>query len=305
VITGLWINSNKTADAKTRFDENSGYLIPWQHEEVLGNLAAMRTWQEQYNPVSGPIAFNDLPEGTFEDEPSDNIKELIPARFYLFRYPQNSGHRGREAPPTYGLALQFFYDALEELERRLNEEDPGASVKIITQRNKAGAPTRAIFTQHGMRSSTLTALYEEGVSIEILSKLVAGHATILMTLKYLIFDPAHVSQILTEARMRAMTTARADFPNFLNNATFEQAARMTARLSDDGLHQIYGAFSEVGAWARMDCGICPNGGTLCNIGGKAVHKRTDRGKDKSPYSPVPGGRGTALDVASLSQEYPF
>jgi hypothetical protein len=288
-IAGFWINSNKTADAKTRFDEHSGYQIPWQHDEVLGNLTEMRNWQERYNPVDGPLAFTAVPKGIFADDPSKSVKAQIPARFYLFRYPQNGGERGKEAPPTYKVFLQFFYDALDELERRLNAEDPENPVTIITKRDPTGAPKQAIFTLHGMRSSTLTALYEEGVSIEILSKLVAGHASILMTLKYLKFEPAHVSQILTEARMKALTKARSDFPNFLRNATFEQAARMTARLSDDGLYQIFGSFSNSSAWARLDRGICPNGATLCGIGGKLFRRKSDNGRDKSTYSPVPGG----------------
>ena len=54
-ITGFWINSNKTQDIANLFDENSGYQIPRQHDEVLENLAAMRAWQEEFNPVSHPL----------------------------------------------------------------------------------------------------------------------------------------------------------------------------------------------------------------------------------------------------------
>ena len=52
-ITGFLVNSSKTKDVGDLFGENSGYEIPWQHDEVLENLAAMRTWQEKFNPVSG------------------------------------------------------------------------------------------------------------------------------------------------------------------------------------------------------------------------------------------------------------
>jgi hypothetical protein len=96
---------------------------------------------------------------------------MIPDRFYLFRNPQNSGTRGNEAPASYKILLQFFYDSLEELERRLNEEDPGNPIRSITERDSAGAPKKAIFTLHGTRSSTITSLYAEGVPIAVLSKL--------------------------------------------------------------------------------------------------------------------------------------
>ncbi|WP_431201371.1 VPA1269 family protein [Bradyrhizobium betae] len=115
-ITGFWVNSNKTQDGGGLFGENSGYEIPWQHEEALRNLAEMRAWQEKYNPVEGPLEHENLPSNAFDDDPSQLVKTMLPARFYLFRYPDNSGPRGNEAPVGYKLFYQFFHDALAELE---------------------------------------------------------------------------------------------------------------------------------------------------------------------------------------------
>ncbi len=78
-----------------------------------------------------------------------------------------------------------------------------------------------------MRSSTLTSLHMAGVPIEMLSKVVAGHASILMTLKYVKFDPLHVSQVLTEARLKAATKAKAEFHDLLGSVTYEHAVRLT------------------------------------------------------------------------------
>lgn len=304
-ITGFWINSNKTQDRESLFDEKSGYQIPWELDDVLQNLAAMRAWQEKYNAVEGPLPYAEIPKGIFQGEPTQIVRENIPSRFYLFRYPPNGGGRGREAPPTYKILLQFFYDALEELERRLNAEGATKPIVIITARDRAGAPRKAIFTMHGMRSSTLTSLYNEGVPIAILSKIVAGHATILMTLKYAKFEPAHVSQILTKARVDALSNAALQFSNFLQNASFEQAAKMTARLKDDGLRQLNGQFSEPSTWGRMDIGICPNGGTLCHIGGVLKTKRTHNGIDKSVYKPVPGGSRNCVRCRFVISGVPY
>ena len=227
-ITGIWVNSNKTQDRGVLFDDTAGYEIPWQHEDVLRNLAAMKDWQERYNPVAGPLPHAELAPNLFGDEPSEAVRALIPDRFYLFRYPQNQGPRGAEMPPSYFAILQFFYDALEELERRLTDEDPERPIRIITQRDRAGSPKKAVFTLHGMRSSTLTSLHMAGVPIEMLSKVVAGHASILMTLAYIKFDPRHVSQVLTEARMKAIGDAKSQFPDLIGKATYEHAVR------DDG-----------------------------------------------------------------------
>lgn len=304
-ITGFWINSNKTQDRDTLFDETSGYEIPWELTDVLHNLASMRAWQEKYNPVEGPLPFSRIPKGIFQGEPTGSVRSSIPARFYLFRYPPNGGDRGREAPPTYKALLQFFYDALEELERRLNAEDPENPIVIITQRDRSGAPRKSVFTMHGMRSSILTSLLNEGVPIAILSKLVAGHATILMTLRYAKYEPAHVSQVLTKARLEALAKATLDFPVFLRNASFEQAAKMTARLSDDGLRQMKGQFSEPSTWSRMDICLCPNGGTLCQIGGSLKTKRVHNGIDKSVYRPVPGGPRNCVRCRFIVSGVPY
>lgn len=51
--TGLYINTNKTADQnKDEFER--GYEIPWQNEDVLYWLEKLRNWQEKYNQIIGP-----------------------------------------------------------------------------------------------------------------------------------------------------------------------------------------------------------------------------------------------------------
>lgn len=283
-IAGFWVNSNKTKDAENFFDETSGYEMPWQHDDVIKNVLSMRAWQEKYNPVQSPLPHAEIPRHVFGDEPSRAVRAVLPGRFYMFRYPLNTWERGREAPPSYAVFTNFFYDALEELEKRLLADDPESAVKIITERDAAGRPRRAIFTPHGTRSSILTALYNGGVSIGILSKLVAGHATFIMTLRYTKFDPAHVSEILRDARTKSMVDSRRQFTNFLKSATTEQAMRMTARLSDDGLIQAKTSYGDPITWSEQEIGICPNGATLCHIGGEPIRK----GKSQPIHSPVPG-----------------
>lgn len=304
-VTGIWVNSNKTIDRHQLFDETAGYEIPWEDMDILRNLAAMRDWQERYNPVDRPLAHADTPEHIFDNEPSEMVAALIPDRFYLFRYPPNPGPRGGEAPPSYQTYLQFFHDALEELERRLNEEDPETPLRIITHRNKSGAPKKAVFTAHGMRSSTLTGLHMAGVPIAMLSKVVAGHASILMTLNYIKFDPLHVSQVLTDARLKAASEAKDQFPDLLRNAAFEDMIKMTARLNDDGLVQMKGGYSEPSVWLRLDIGLCPNGATQCRVGGEAKQRRQDNGLDKSIYASVPGGPRNCVRCRFFVTGLPF
>lgn len=308
-ITGFWINSNKTQDRATLFDENSGYEIPWQHDEVIKNLAEMRRWQEKYNPVSEPLPYGAVSPAIFKgEEPSRSVRAAMPARFYLFRYPLNVDHRrANEAPPSYFALWSFFLEALDEMERRLREEDPAGAIKIITDRNMSDQPTAAIFTLHGMRSSTLTSLHLAGVPIGVLSKLVAGHATILMTLRYTKFDPAHVNQILNDARTKVMLESKDRFANFLKSATIAEAMRMSARLSDDGLAQMStSSYGEPTGWSRFDLGICPNGATLCHIGGEvAQQKKEKNGRNRSVYKTVPGGPRNCVRCRFFVTGLPF
>lgn len=308
-ITGFWINSNKTQDRANLFDETSGYEIPWQHDEVIENLAAMRRWQEKYNPVSGPLPYESISSAIFKgEEPSRAVRAVLPERFYLFRYPLNVDHaRAREAPPPYVAVWTFFLEALDEMERRLRAEDPEGAIRIITDRNPSGAPTAAIFTMHGMRSSTLTALHLAGVPIGVLSKLVAGHATILMTLRYTKFDPAHVNQILNDARTKVMLESKERFANFLKSATIAEAMRMSARLSDDGLAQMStSSYGEPTGWSRFDLGICPNGATQCHVGGEvSQNKKEKNGRVRSVYKPVPGGPRNCVRCRFFITGLPF
>lgn len=300
-VTGFYVNTNKTQDSRDSFDENSGYEIPWQHEDALRNFAQMREWQEKYNPVAGPIAHKDIPKGIFEDDPSAMVSRWLPDRFFLFRWPDNQMDRGNEMPPGYKAFHQFFHDALAELERRLKAEDPEFPVNIITK--WAGdSPKAAIFTIHGMRSANLTALYMAGVPIEILSKVVAGHATILMTLKYTKFEPVHVNEILTKARVQAIAMAREDFPDLIKGASLEQAMQMTSYLMSDGVRQMKGAYDEPSIWSRFDIGICPNGGALCNVGGPPA---SEKAKRKVKHTPVPGGERNCVRCRFFVSGLPF
>ncbi|BCB22453.1 VPA1269 family protein [Bosea sp. ANAM02] len=305
-ITGFYVNSNKTQDRNKEFDEMSGYEIPWEFLDVIENLAAMRAWQERYNPVERPLSSSDTPVGLRSDEASESVAGNLPDRFYLFRYPLNAGYRGNEAPPNYQALHLFFNLALEELERRLNLEDPENPIKIITRREPGGSPRQAIYTLHGLRSSTITTLYSEGVPITILSKLVAGHATILMTLSYVKFDPLHVSEVLSAAREKALANDTSQFRSTLLNTTYEEAAKMTARLQDDGLQQAKGLYADANSWSSPDIGICPNGGVQCHIGGEPQIRKGGKSHRKpGGYLPVPGGPRNCVRCRFFITGLPF
>ena len=58
-LTGMYINTNKTADNKKN-KHDMGYEIPWQFEEALRWYEKLRNWQEKYNPITTPMPWTSL-----------------------------------------------------------------------------------------------------------------------------------------------------------------------------------------------------------------------------------------------------
>lgn len=283
---GFYINTNKTQDRDKGYSETSGYIIPWNNETLLRHLAELREWQEKYNPVSAPMAYRNIPKVIFEVRPSAAVLDLIPDRFYLFRSPLSCDGNQPSCPPSNNQLLRFWWDLMDELEKRL--KDLGEDVEIITKRNPStGQPERSIFTPHGLRVTGLTALSEAGVPIEVLSKIVAGHATILMTLFYIKYDSGHITEVLNEAQKQIESSTQKNMQRWLSNASWEEAKRYTAFNEIDGLEAMHDGSAPYTTWGGSSCGICPFAGTRCHDGGPIIRK--NGAVKKSLYGPAPGG----------------
>lgn len=216
--TSIYVNTNKTQDIQQKFSATSGYTINWHNETLIKLINYMREWQRKYNRVNSPLSYIDLPSYVFSVSPTEAALNLIPDRFYLFRYPLNSATNSfyASAPPADYITFRFWHLLMNELERRLNEM--GENV-LITLDRTANLPSKSVFTPHSLRGSGLTALAEAGVPIEILSKVVAGHASILMTLGYIKYNNAYISNILDKARLKIEQNEQENYTQYLKNAT--------------------------------------------------------------------------------------
>ncbi len=137
---------------------------------------------------------------------------------------------------------------------------------------------------HTLRVSLITAYATEGgVPIQILSKCVAGHATILMTLYYNKPGPAHVTEALAQAQHRIQQAETNNFLRFLQNEEIRHANPFV--VSNDAAGSSALQQSAPGSWVVGDIGICPVGGSLCHQGGPILNSA----KSKPQYAPVPGG----------------
>lgn len=274
----FYVNTNKTADRKHAFGEMSGYEVPWKCYPLIRILSDLRDWQETYNPVTGPAAFKDVLKSfhSINDAPTHEVIDNTPDRFYLFRDPQ--GREGKSGPPTDHRLLSFWRLLLDELEKRL--QDKGEDAVLIASRNSSGGPLSVYYGPHGLRVAGLTAFAEAGVPIEVLSKLVAGHASILMTIYYLKYTPAHVTDLLTEAREKVEAIATGEFARHLKNNSMKHAAKIAVSNEEYTLERIVTGEISTDLFFDTGLGVCPFAGTRCYDGVLISKGRTEA---------VPGG----------------
>jgi hypothetical protein len=136
-----------------------------------------------------------------------------------------------------------------------------------------------------LRVSGLTAFAEAGVPIEILSKLVAGHASILMTIYYLKYTSSHVTDLLDEARLRIEANASKEFVRHLREMNFQQASKLAVANESYTLEKVAEGKIQTELFHDTGLGICPFAGSRCGDGIDLGNGRTEA---------VPGGAKNCL-----------
>lgn len=269
----LYINSNKTADKDVGFSEFSGYEIPWKHPEIIRLATELRAWQEKYNPCYNPVSAREIPDSVFPQTANQAIADSIPDRFYLFRSGINSKRSAATSmvPPTERSLVQYWNLAMAELEKQLNEE--GLDIQLVLNWNEVGQPQLVFFTPHGLRVAGLTSLAEQGVPIDVLSKLVAGHKSLTMTLYYIKHSVAHVTEILNEASHNILLREQEDFARWIKSSSWDEVKKYAVYNSEDAAIALSrNCTAIVGIWNATHLGICPYGGTRCYDGGEVIRK---------------------------------
>jgi hypothetical protein len=297
-LVGFHINTNKTADKNAPDSEKTGYDIPWQNETVIKIFTELREWQQKYNPLLVPTSFSEVSKEVFGYNPTDLALKMTPDRFYLFRTPCGTNNDSR-LPVTYSQCFTFWNELIAELERVLRQE--GEDVTLVeTWNEKSGAPSKVAYNIHGLRVATLTAFAEAGVPIEILSKIVAGHASILMTIYYLKFNEVTISNLLLQKSLEIRGNAAEQLRRELENLSWERAKRLAVYNDEECFKSVMGAgFGPL--WSNEGYGVCPHGGTRCEDGGPVARKE---GK-KAVYGAVPGGKHNCLRCRHFITGTPF
>ncbi len=270
---GFYVNTNKTADAAALANER-GYLIPWENRQVIDIVERLEVWQTTRNPVSIPTSWSSL-----HDKTVNRSALRGGSAFFLMRDP--NGQFPNE--PVTDPRVRGLWDALvAELERRFAERgETMADGSPIRLTRKSGiSRTRRVsrYDLHTLRVSLLTALaVDGGLPLHILSKCVAGHASLVMTLYYCKVGREAMNEALDAAAERIDTVVQERFAQYLKSGDRDDAALVI----NDPSALAAADRGDTAAWLMLDTGICPVGATRCHDGGPLVAKRV--------HGPVPGG----------------
>ena len=282
-FTGFYVNTNKTADI-FRGPKDLGYEVPWEHKEAIRLALYLRDWQQRFNPIQRPTQWDEIHDKTVL---RSNSKEMLRKRgevCFLFRDPKGT----HPCEPVVDSRMQSYWTMLlTELERRVAARQEtladGSPVRFVRPVAGTGLPL-PLFDLHSLRVALITAYaIEGGVPIQILSKCIAGHATILMTLYYTKPGPAYVSEEMAKAQQRIERAEQGNFLRFLKNAEIRNASPLVVANDAAALAALDG--NEPSGWTMGDIGICPAGMGKCDVGGPSLKG----GTVKSAFAPVPGG----------------
>ncbi|SDO40276.1 Putative phage integrase [Rhodoferax sp. OV413] len=278
---GLFINTNKTADIN-KPENAKGYVIPWAHETVLYWLEKLRRWQERYNPISTPTKWCDLEAKHFgRTPPHPAVLEARGTACFLFRdAAANSEGTDRRKPLTQGALDRPWYLLLARLEQRGETLDDGTPIQFVDH----STSTTTYYPPHALRVSLISYLVLDlQLPIAIVSKLIAGHARIIMTLYYTKFGHAYMKEVLNAAERNVLAADESNHRRFLMDATMEQVSQRFASVSVDALRSAIGQKSAA-TFVFEDKGICPVGGSMCDVGGEEITMRLA----EKFYAPVSG-----------------
>lgn len=262
--TGLYINTNKTAD-QNKDELERGYIIPWQNEEVLYWLEKLRNWQEKYNPIEKPTDCTTLLAKHIGKKKSQTQLESMGEIAFLFRDASAKGDDKHK--PIFWGASSFWYQLLLTLENQLAEQgnvlDNGERLKLVVDYPEGTPEKSKVVTNHplhSLRVSLITAYtMDTQLPLPVISKLLAGHSRILMTIYYNKITPSVMAEKMSEAEGELEGKAKQSVRNFLKDASLAQIQCKMVYHKEDSIQAALVNRNPIG-WEERSSGLCLVGG---------------------------------------------
>lgn len=263
--TGLYINTNKTAD-QNKDELERGYIIPWQNGEVLYWLEKLRNWQEKYNPIAKPIDCTTLLKKHTHDKNSDKQLESMGEIAFLFRDASAKGE-DKHKPIVFGGIATFWYQLLLTLENQVAEQgstlDNSERLKLVVDYPEDTPESSKVATNHplhSLRVSLITAYtMDTQLPLPVISKMLAGHSRILMTIYYNKITPSVMAEKMNEAAGQLEDKAQQSVRNFLKDASLAQIQCKMVYHSDNSIQAALVNRNPIG-WEERSSGLCLVGG---------------------------------------------
>lgn len=271
IITGIFVNTNKTGEP-----HDMPFFVPY----VQRLFWKLRKWQEKYNPISAPIGpenYLDVPR-TYPEA----TKAALPLIFPISRLFPNKRRPMQGRTVTHSEIDHAWHWILYEIERRWNERHPTNSIKLVELNARTRQPQSPRYTIHGIRKRGLTHMYRCGMPLPLLSRHLAGHATVDMTIRYVDPPPSEVAEIY-EAAVANSSAAQRSFIDDLKALDIEEARRRTVSVSPSAVDAAFETDSQF-TFCNVGIGVCPYDGSRCSDGGQILQK-AGPGK-ASVYGPV-------------------
>ena len=268
--TGLYINTNKTAD-QNKEEIQRGYTIPWQHEEVLYWLEKLRNWQEKYNPIEKPTSCTTLLAKHTRDLKSSTQLEQMGDICFLFRDAAASNNEDKVKPISDAPLFPFWYQLLLTLENSLaaqsNTLDNGERLKFVVDYPE-GTPksgkTVTLFSLHSLRVSLITSyVMDTHLPLPVISKLLAGHTRLLMTIYYTKITPSVMATKMDEAHAQLDASSEQSVRNFLKDASMSQIQCKMVYNDTASIEAALDKRVPIG-WENRATGLCLVGGNTAN-----------------------------------------
>ncbi|KXI29414.1 gamma-mobile-trio integrase GmtZ [Paraglaciecola hydrolytica] len=301
--TGLYVNTNKTAD-QNKSELERGYIIPWQNEEVLYWLEKLRNWQEKYNPIERPTDCTTLLAKHTRDKKSQTQLESMGEIAFLFREASAKG-ADRSKPISNTAMTPFWYQLLLTLEEQLAEQgntlDNGERLKLVLdypEGTPEGHKAATNHPLHSLRVSLITAYtMDTQLPLPVISKLLAGHSRILMTIYYNKITPSVMAEKMSEAEGHLKGKSQQSVRNFLKDASLAQIQCKMVYHKEDSIQAALINRNPIG-WEERSSGLCLVGGNTvksdeistlggCWNGGELI--RDSSASANRVYSSVPHG----------------
>lgn len=283
---GLYINTNKTADIN-KSEKDKGYVIPWLSDVPLYWLEKLRDWQSRYNPISEPTPWSSLTHKHFQATPPNaTVLAARGAACFLFRDAAAKGD-DRFKPITKTSINNIWHRLLILLEQRCVQRGEKLADGTPIQFVDPDSDTGTHFPLHSLRVSLISYfVLDLQLPLAVVSKLIAGHARIIMTLYYTKFGRAYMREVLKESECRILQADQDSHARFLMEATLRQVGERFASLSADAGSAAIAQKSRA-AFIFEDKGICPVGGGMCDVGGESLTEKKSA-PQRNIYAPVPG-----------------